>query len=111
MAWTAYYFYILKPEWPQKIAEKYKGLYELVYNKYFVDEFYFSKLINPIVEVSKGMWLYIDVNFIDKTTYVLSDFVKSNSLGFRGLQNGNMQQYAMYVALGVVASVTYVLMG
>ncbi|MCB0391868.1 MAG: NADH-quinone oxidoreductase subunit L, partial [Bdellovibrionales bacterium] len=111
MAWLAYYFYVLQPDMPQKITEKYKKLYEVIYNKYFVDEFYFSKLINPLVEASKGLWLYVDVNFIDKTTYFLSDFVKSNSAGFKGLQNGNMQQYAMYIAIGVVASVTYILMG
>lgn len=111
MALLAYTFYIKRPELPVQFTEKFKGAYKLIFNKYFVDEFYFSKIINPIVEASKALWLYIDVNFIDKITYVITDFIKSNSLGLRGLQNGNMQQYAMYVALGVVASVTYVLMG
>ena len=42
----AYYCYILKPERPAQMVSRMRGLYELVYNKYFVDEFYFH-FINP----------------------------------------------------------------
>ncbi len=111
MAWMAYNFYISCPGKSDKIVSKIKGVYDLVYNKYYVDEFYFGKIINPLIDISKGLWLQIDVSFIDKTTYKLTDFIKSSSSGFKALQNGNMQQYAMYIALGVVASITYVLMG
>ncbi len=111
MAWLAYNFYVVEPGKSQKVVEKFKSAYQLIYNKYYVDEFYFGKIVNPMIEASKGLWLHIDINLIDKITYKLSDFVKSSSDGFRAIQNGNMQQYAMYVALGVVASVTYILMG
>jgi NADH-quinone oxidoreductase subunit L len=111
MAWISYNFYIVKPGRAELFTNRFQKTYRFVYNKYFVDEFYFEKIINPLIEVSKGLWVYIDVNFIDKMTYKMSDFVKSSSEGFKSLQNGNMQQYAMYIALGVVASVTYILMG
>ena len=111
MAIIAYNFYIRHPARPQQIVQRFPRLYQWVNNKYFVDEFYFSKIIHPLIVTSKGLWLYIDVKFIDKVTYLASDFIKTNSLGLRGLQNGNMQQYAMYVALGVIASITYVLVG
>jgi NADH-quinone oxidoreductase subunit L len=111
MAWLAYNFYVVNPSRPAQLVQKIQGLYKVVYNKYYVDEFYFSKFINPLVEASQGLWLYIDVNFIDKATHKASDFIKSNSDGFKALQSGNMQQYAMYIALGVVASITYILVG
>jgi len=110
-AWLAYDMYINKPDRVKAFVSKIGRTYDVVYNKYYVDEFYFGKIIDPFIELSKGLWLYIDVNFIDKITYLISDFTKSCSSGFKALQNGNVQQYAMYIALGVVACITYVLMG
>jgi NADH-quinone oxidoreductase subunit L len=109
-AYLAYTLYVVDPAKPAEIAAKFKTGYKLLLNKYFVDEFYFSKIINPIVEAAKGMWLYVDVNVIDKATYVLSDMTKEAGDGARSLQNGNMQQYAMYIVLGMAAILTAVLM-
>ncbi len=109
-AMTAYHFYVKDPSKPKKIAASLGKLYDVVYNKYYVDEGYFCGIINPLVRLSKGIWFYIDVNFIDKTTYVISDLVRGSGLFVRGIQNGNIQQYAMYIGLGVVATMTYVLM-
>ena len=107
----AYRCYIEKPELPKRIARKWGGCYEAVYNKYWVDEIYFNKIVNPLVNMSKGLWLYIDVNLIDKTTYILSDFIRSCGGGLRSLQNGNMQQYALYIVLGLIGVMTIILMG
>lgn len=109
-ATVAYHFYVRSPETPAKLAAKMKGLHDLVSNKYFVDEAYFGFIINPLVQLSKNLWHYIDVNFIDKTTYVISDLVKGGGQFVRGLQNGNIQTYAMYIALGIVATLSIILM-
>ena len=109
-AFIAYHFYVQAPEKPAKLAEKMKGLYNLVSNKYFVDEVYFGKIIDPLVELSRNIWLYVDVNFIDKTTYFVSDLVKGAGSSVRSLQTGNIQQYAMYIVLGIIMTLSYVLM-
>jgi NADH-quinone oxidoreductase subunit L len=108
-ALLAYNFYVVNPERPKAFAAKIGGLYTLVYNKYFVDEFYFARIINPLVEASRGLWAYIDVNFIDKTTYVVSDMVRGVGSAAKSFQNGNMQQYAMYIALGVAVTMFLIL--
>ena len=100
-ALLAYRFYLTTPEVPKQIASRLGGLYRLVYNKYFVDEFYTTQIIDPIVRGSRGLWAYIDVNFIDRTTYVVSDTVKNLGSAVRTMQSGNMQQYALYVAMGI----------
>ncbi|MCB0407150.1 MAG: NADH-quinone oxidoreductase subunit L, partial [Bdellovibrionales bacterium] len=110
-AWVAYDFYIRHPEKPKMVTDKLGNLYDVVFNKYYVDEIYFSKIIDPLVELSKGLWLYIDVNFIDKTTYFVSDLVKGSGQFLKTLQNGNLQMYALYISLGVVLTITYVLIG
>ncbi|MFS4458902.1 NADH-quinone oxidoreductase subunit L [Bdellovibrio sp. HCB2-146] len=106
----AYHFYVKSPETPKKIAESIKPIYNLVYNKYFVDEAYFGGIINPLVNLSRNTWHYVDVKFIDRCTYWAGDLMKGMGSLSRSLQTGNMQQYAMYIALGVVAVLSFVIM-
>ncbi len=109
-AFTAYHFYVQAPSKPEKLAKTFSGLHKLIYNKYFVDEAYFGIIINPLIKFSKDLWLYIDVNVIDKTTYVVADIVKGGGSFVREVQNGNIQQYAMYIALGIVVTLSFILM-
>ncbi|MBO9667046.1 MAG: NADH-quinone oxidoreductase subunit L, partial [Bdellovibrio sp.] len=107
---VAYQFYVKSPETPKKIAESIKPIYNLVYNKYFVDEAYFGGIINPLVNLSKNTWYYVDVNFIDKCTYWAGDLMRGMGSLTRSLQTGNMQQYAMYIGIGVVVVLSFVIM-
>ncbi|CAE81243.1 NADH dehydrogenase I chain L [Bdellovibrio bacteriovorus HD100] len=107
---VAYQFYVKSPETPKKIAESIKPVYNMVYNKYFVDEAYFGFIINPLVTLSKNTWYYIDVNFIDKMTFWAGDLVRGMGSFARSIQTGNMQQYAMYIGIGVVVALSFVIM-
>lgn len=109
-AWFAYDSYILHPSRPVQMAKSMGRGYDLVANKYYVDEFYAARLINPIVEGSKALWLYVDVNFIDKATYVAGDLVAGLAAFVKTIQNGKTQSYALYMALGVVIVMTLVLL-
>jgi NADH-quinone oxidoreductase subunit L len=110
-ALVAYRFYVIRPDMPKEVARKLAPVYEAVSNKYFVDEFYFGRIINPLIEMSRGLWAYVDVNFIDKTTYWLSDLVKGAGGGLRQIQNGNLQQYALYITLGIVGVILFLFVG
>lgn len=107
---VAYQFYIRKPETPAKIAKALGGFYRLVDQKYLVDELYFGMIINPLVRASKNTWYFVDVNFIDKITYWLSDLMTGGGQLMRSAQTGNMQQYAMYIGLGLVATLAFIVM-
>jgi NADH-quinone oxidoreductase subunit L len=87
----------------------FKLLHEVVYKKYFVDEIYFGLIINPLIDISKAIWAYIDVGFIDRATFVVSDVVKGTGSSVRTLQSGNMQQYAMYFVLGMVGLLMFLI--
>ncbi len=108
-ALLAYRFYVVTPEVPGMIAGKFNRLYTLIYNKYFVDELYQAAIIGPIVRASRGLWAYVDVNFIDRITYFATDVVRGLGSTTRSLQNGNMQQYALYIAMGVAATIFLIL--
>ncbi len=107
----AYHLYIDNPDQPKRLVQKIHPLYRLVHNKYFVDEIYMGKIVSPLVDISKGLWFYIDVNLIDRVTYVLTDFMKNCGGGLRLLQNGNMQQYAFYIVLGLIGMMTIIFVG
>ncbi len=108
-ATIAYLFYVVNPQAPKKFAEAFQPAYELIFNKYWVDEFYFDRLINPLVAASKNLWAYVDVAFVDKFTFWAADIVKGLGSFVRGLQNGNMQTYAMYIALGVAGTLFFIM--
>lgn len=109
-AWFAYDSYVVHRDRPEGIAKTLGPVYQAVSHKYFVDEFYFARIINPLIDVSKGLWFYIDVNFIDRATYVAGDLVAGLASFVKTLQSGKTQSYALYMALGVVIIVTVVLM-
>lgn len=107
---TAYRFYVKTPETPEKIAASLGPVYRTVDNKYYVDEFYFGFIINPLINLSRNIWYYIDVNFIDKITYLAGDLARGMGGFVRTLQTGNMQQYAMYIGIGIVVALSFVIM-
>lgn len=106
----AYQFYINKTEAPKKFAESIRPVYNLIYNKYLVDELYFGAIINPLIKLSRGLWMYVDVNVIDKCTYLIGDLAKGGGSLVRSFQTGNIQQYAMYIGIGVVVALSIILM-
>ncbi len=109
-ALAAYIMYTKKEGSADRVANAFGPVYQLVNKKYLVDEAYFKGIINPLVEGSKNLWYYVDVNFIDKATYKVSDLVRGGGSFVKSLQTGNMQQYAMYIGVGVVVALSIVLM-
>lgn len=107
---SAYVMYTKKEGSAEKVAKAFGPAYELVNKKYLVDEAYFAGIINPLVSLSRNLWYYIDVNFIDKATFKIADVAVGGGSFIKALQNGNMQQYAMYIGVGVVVVLSFVLM-
>ncbi|MFN7906386.1 MAG: NADH-quinone oxidoreductase subunit L [Pseudobdellovibrionaceae bacterium] len=110
-AFVAYQIYVVRIGAAELFVNKIKPVYETVYNKYFVDELYAGAIIQPLVTASKNLWHHIDVQFIDRTTYFVSDIVKSAGGMARSFQTGNFQQYALYIGLGLVVALSAVIMG
>jgi NADH-quinone oxidoreductase subunit L len=109
-ALIAYHFYVRRPETPEKIAKGLGGFYRLVSKKYLVDELYYKLFVNPLIRASKNAWYYLDMNFIDKITYWLSDLMVGGGQLMRAAQTGNMQQYAMYIGIGMVVALSVIIM-
>jgi NADH-quinone oxidoreductase subunit L len=104
----AYVMYVKKPKLAEELYSKLKGLYVLIYNKYFVDEIYQWVIIKPIVNFSRGLWAYFDVRVVDRATYLVSDIVKGSGTGLRLMVNGNVQTYALYILFGIIGTLAFV---
>jgi NADH-quinone oxidoreductase subunit L len=99
----AYYMYVVKTELPDKIAGSFKGLYNVVYNKYFVDEIYDATVVSPLITGSTTvLWHGMDQGVIDGI--VNGAGTESKSIGglLRQLQSGNIRSYATWIVIGAV---------
>src|SRR5690606_25879098 len=96
------------PTKPKEFVQKFPKFFELVRDKYRVDELYDKIILNPVVRMSEMLWLHADVKVIDRATYKLSEFILNSGEGARYLQNGNMQRYALYIVVGFFVLISVV---
>jgi NADH-quinone oxidoreductase subunit L len=111
VAWLLYH---RRPELPDRIAGSLRGLYRLVWNKYYVDEIYGFLVVRPLVRFSdRVLYRFIDVWVIDDLgvngTAALVRGVAERGLKY--LQTGFVQSYVFVMLLGAIALVGYLLGG
>ncbi|GAB4261835.1 NADH-quinone oxidoreductase subunit L [Deferrisoma sp.] len=104
---VAYLCYIAKPDIPAKVAEKFRGLYELLYNKYFVDEIYQAVFVEGTLALATFCYAFFDVVVIDGIVNGVGYLVRSVGAGLRRFQTGQVQAYALSILLGAVILVGY----
>ena len=93
-----------------RFAETYPSLYRLLLNKYYVDEFYDSAIVQPIkVGSTEGLWRAFDVNLIDGAVNGVASIVSSSASGLRRLQSGSVRTYAGSLFVGVIVILGYYL--
>jgi len=103
----AYLFYVKNPALPKLAAEKWKRLYKLVYNKYYVDELYEILFINSLKNLGTGLWKGFDEFVIDGTINGIAYFIGLLSGVMRKMQTGLVQNYAFSMILGGIVLAAY----
>ena len=103
----AYLFYVKNPALPKALAERWKGLYTLVFNKYFVDELYEILFINSLKKFGIGLWRGFDEFIIDGTVNGIAYLIGWISGGLRKIQTGLVQSYAFSMVIGAVILAGY----
>jgi len=98
----AWYLYRVRTEVPGEIAGRVPGLYDLVLNKYYVDEIYDVAIVQRIVNGSVWLWEAFDDIFIDGIVNGVGELVRGAGGGLRRLQTGFVGNYAFSVLLGAV---------
>jgi len=98
----AWIMYLKNPALPEKLASRFSGLYQLIYNKYFVDEAYDAVIVEPIKNGSLFLWRIFDNRVIDGAVNGAADLVQWASRNVRKLETGLVQEYALGIVGGVV---------
>jgi NADH-quinone oxidoreductase subunit L len=107
--YMAYKFYISKPELPEAVTEKIPVVYDLVYNKYYVDEFYDATVVEPIKNGSDFLWHGVDETVIDGAVNGSATTVGWLSSHLRKLETGFVQSYALAILIGAVLVTGYLI--
>jgi NADH-quinone oxidoreductase subunit L len=98
----AYLFYVQRPELPEQWAERWRGYYELLVNKYYVDEGYAAFLIKPIFTFSQVLWRWVDDFVIDGLVNLVGKIVAFIGECVRWFQTGNVRTYAVVLVAGTL---------
>jgi NADH-quinone oxidoreductase subunit L len=99
----AYYYYILHPGLPKKIADRKGMLYLFLYNKWYFDELYDLLFVRPAMWLGRFLWRRGDGTVIDGLgPDGIAARVLDASRGAVRLQSGYVYHYALAMLLGVV---------
>jgi NADH-quinone oxidoreductase subunit L len=100
---AAWWMYIARPGLADDLAGSVKGLYTLVYNKYFVDEIYDAAVVKPMVNGSRVvLWKGMDAGVIDGIVNGVGARARNVGGVLRLMQSGNVRSYATWVLFGSV---------
>ena len=100
----AYSFYLKSPGTADRLAERFHGIYVLLWNKYWIDELYDRLFITPYVIFSKFFWKVVDSMLIDGVVNGVGIAVGKTSDAWRRLESGNVQHYAAAMMVGAVVT-------
>jgi len=94
--------YLKKPQIAEKTSNKFKLLYNLLLNKYFIDEIYEATVVQPIQKGSeKLLWKFFDISIIDNIVNGLANIVGKLSGIVKKIQTGFVQSYALIMIAGI----------
>jgi NADH-quinone oxidoreductase subunit L len=87
---------------PADKEEKLKPWQRVVYNKYYVDEFYDAVIRKPLDAVSSVFYKFFDIKIIDAVVNGVGSTVTGIGSVVRQLQTGNIGFYVVSMVVGVV---------
>jgi len=99
---AAWVVYVKSPGLPDRLAETWKQAYALSFNKWYVDELYDRTIVKPTVGLANGLWKKVDVAVIDAMVNGVGAATLLWGRGLRLVQSGQVQHYALAMALGAV---------
>ena len=105
---TAFWFYIVNPSLPARLAENQRPLYLFLLNKWYFDEIYDFLFVKPASAIGRFLWKRGDGNVIDGTLNGIAMGIIPFFTRLAGkAQSGYVFTYALAMVLGIVALITW----
>jgi NADH-quinone oxidoreductase subunit L len=92
---------------PERAAERFRGLYTLLLNKYWVDEAYNFLLVEPIRRGSDWLWQRVDDAVIDGCVNEAGGIFRDAGQILRRIQSGYVMNYVLSFLAGAVVILGY----
>jgi len=103
----AHRMYIKRPEVPAILADKARWLYQLIFNKYYVDEIYDFLFVNSIKNGANRLWQLFDVRVVDGSVNGIANLAGQGSSLLSQLQSGYVKSYAASILIGAALIIGY----
>jgi len=108
---TAAFLYLRKTDLPDRIAKTFKGLYNILYNKYYIDELYHYTIIKPTMWIASNILVAItDAKIIEGIVNGVPGAIGRFSQSLRKIQTGLVEHYGIFMAAGAVFIIALVLL-
>jgi NADH-quinone oxidoreductase subunit L len=108
---VAWFLYIKNPGSSTALANRFKPLYTLVENKFYIDELYNAFIVQPILTISRLALSGFDLLFVSGIPAGTAAGVRGLGSLTRRMQSGNIRSYAGWLALGAAAVVAVMIFG
>jgi NADH-quinone oxidoreductase subunit L len=95
-------FYLDDPSRHKAIRERFSGIHRVLYNKYYVDEFYGAVVVRPLVNGALFLWKVIDVVVIDGLINGFAGLGRDMAETLKVFQAGRVRNYATIFVFGVI---------
>ena len=106
----AQYMYLVNPDRPGRLSQRYASLYRLLSNKYYVDEIYMAGIVNPLRNLAGFLSQTFDAGIIDGAVNGLAAFFGRTGEETRKLQTGYVRNYSLVMLIGVVVVLGYLIL-
>jgi len=104
---AAYWIYVRNWGLGERMTRSAQWLYDIVYNKYYVDEAYTEVIVKPLRTLGDFMTEAVEERSIDRAVNGLARLVGLAGEGLRRLQTGLVRNYALAMFIGIVAVMIY----
>jgi len=109
--YAAYYLYHKNTAAATALRQKLSGIHRVIFNKYYVDEFYGAAIVRPVVYGSLFLWKFVDVVLIDGFLNGMARVSRDVSDILRYTQSGRVRGYATLFVAGVVVVIAFFIFG
>ena len=103
-------YYRRKPERPAQLAAALPAAYNLIANKFYVDELYAAVFVKPLLAFSRYLlgWV-VNTGILGGTVWLLGSSATLGGAILQRWQSGNLRSYAAWLAAGAAAVLLFAL--
>jgi len=99
----AWFMYLVQPAFSDAMANAFRPIHTLLYNKYYVDEAYDATIVGPLADTSRVvLWKGVDAGGIDGIVNGVGKQARNIGGVLRLMQSGGIRSYAAWVVIGAV---------